>query len=89
MWLSFSLAFGVLVVAGALLLGWGVPFLFLFFLLFAGFAVFFVVQRARARSEPTTGGDQASVPSPGRAAEPSPPELAPRPAKSPDPDHAT
>ena len=89
MWLAFLLAFGVLVVAGALLLGWGIPFLLLFFFLFVGLAVFFVIHRAR--SEPTTDGDQASEPSPGRAAEPMPPEFAPRPGamKPSDPDHAT
>jgi hypothetical protein len=89
MWLSVLLPFGVLVVAGALLLGWGIPFLLLFFFLFVGFAVFFVIHRAG--SEPTTDSDQASEPSPGRAAEPSPLELAPRPGamKPPDPDHAT
>jgi hypothetical protein len=59
------------------------PFLFL------GLAVVFVIHRAR--SEPTTDGDQASEAPPGRAAEPMPPELAPRPGamKPPDPDHAT
>ena len=88
MWLSFSLAFGALVVAGALLLGWGIPFLLLFLVLFAGFAVFFVMHRAR--SEPTTDDDRASEPTPGRAAEPSPPELAPQPGamNPPDPDRA-
>jgi hypothetical protein len=89
MWLVFLLAFGLLVVAGALLLGWGIPFLLPFLLVFVGLAVFFVIHRAR--SEPTTDGDRASEPSPGRAAEPMPPELAPRPGamKPPDPDHAT
>jgi membrane protein implicated in regulation of membrane protease activity len=89
MWLSFLLVFGLLVVAGALLIGWGAPFLLLFFLLFAGLAVFFVVHRGRR--ETTDDRDQASEPSPGRAAEPLPPELAPQPGamKPPDPDHAT
>ena len=84
MWLSVLLPFGVLVVAGALLLGWGIPFLLLFFLLFAGLAAFFVINRGKR--EPAT--DEESEPAPGRAAEPSPPELAPRPG-APDPDRAT
>jgi membrane protein implicated in regulation of membrane protease activity len=89
MWLSFLLAFGVLVVAGALLLGWGIPFLLPFFLVFAGLAVFFLIRRAT--SEPTTDGDQATEPSPGRAAEPMPSEFAPRPGamKPSDPDRAS
>ena len=89
MWLLLLFAFGLLVVAGALLIGWGIPFLLLFFLVFVGLAVFFVIHRAKR--EPRADGDQASEPSRGRAAEPMPPELAPRRGamKPPDPDHAT
>jgi hypothetical protein len=55
MWGIILIAFGVLVVAGSLLLGWGIPFIALFGVLLIGAAVFFVFQRTAV--EPTTGVD--------------------------------
>jgi hypothetical protein len=55
MWGIILIAFGVIVVAGSLLLGWGIPFIALFGVLLIGAALFFVFQRTAV--EPTTGVD--------------------------------
>jgi hypothetical protein len=55
MWGIILIAFGVLVVFGSLLLGWGIPFIALFGVLLIGAAAFFLFQRTVA--EPTTGVD--------------------------------
>ena len=52
MWGIFLIAFGVVVVAGALLLGWGIPFIALFGVALIGAALFFAFQRTAV--EPTT-----------------------------------
>jgi hypothetical protein len=54
-WAIFLIAFGAVVVAGALLLGWGIPFLGLFGVALVGAALFFAFQRTA--TEPTAEGD--------------------------------
>ena len=63
MWAIFGFAFAVVVVAGALLLGWGIPFLALFGVALVAAALFFAFQRTAV--EPTTDGgeDEGSAPS--------------------------
>ena len=61
MWLTFLIAFGALVVVGALLTGWGFLLAFLLGLLFLGVAGFFVLQRSRG--EPRTDRYHARSPS--------------------------
>jgi hypothetical protein len=58
MWGIFGIAFAVIVVAGALLLGWGVPFIAIFGLALVGAALFFAFQRTAV--EPTTDGETES-----------------------------
>jgi hypothetical protein len=60
MWGIFLIAFGVVVVAGALLLGWGVPFIALFGVVLVGAALFFAFQRTAV--EPTTDGQLEAEP---------------------------
>jgi membrane protein implicated in regulation of membrane protease activity len=64
MWAIFLLAFGALVVAGALLMGWGFLLVAVLGLVFASFAAYFVVQRARG--ERRTDGYHAKGPSEAR-----------------------
>ena len=45
MWAIFGIAFGAVVVGGALLLGWGIPFIALFGVALVGAALFFAFQR--------------------------------------------
>jgi len=54
MWGVFLIAFGALVVAGSLLLGWGIPFIALFGVVLVGAALFLAFQRAAVA--PTTDG---------------------------------
>ena len=61
MWAFFLIPFGVLVVAGALLLGWGIPFIILFGALFVALALFFALQSTAAA--PTTEGEDSGQPS--------------------------
>jgi hypothetical protein len=62
MWAIFGIAFAALVVAGALLLGWGIPFIALFGVALVGAALFFMLQRTA--TQPMTDGEApASEPS--------------------------
>lgn len=60
MWAMFLIAFGVAVVAGALLLGWGIPVLGILIVVLGAVAVLFAVRRAAA--EPVTEGDTGREP---------------------------
>jgi len=55
MWGSFLIAFAAVAVAGALLLGWGIPFIAIIGVVLAAVAMVFVFQRTAV--EPTTEDD--------------------------------
>lgn len=60
MWAIFGIAFAVLVVAGSLLLGWGVPFIALFGVALVAAALFFAFQRTATEpvGDPEASGSE-------------------------------
>jgi hypothetical protein len=57
MWGVFLIAFGVVAVAGALLLGWGIPFIVLFGVALVAAAIFFAFERTAVEPSTDVEGD--------------------------------
>jgi hypothetical protein len=61
MWGSFLIAFAAILVAGALLLGWGIPFIAIILVALVAAGIVFVLQRTAV--EPTTDAEGQGRPS--------------------------